>query len=119
MPLLLQVASGGASMPSCSAAIMTRRTARAFGTTFTSNDLCSAHLLGRKKWPMHDCFYNPAGSHFYTTNAFDACFGKAVRIYREHSAFCSDSPNRPDFPNTVLRAGESVQEIISYRLSIR
>lgn len=54
------------------------------------------------------------GVQFYTANFLDGSFaGTSGRTYRQGDAFCletqhfPDSPNRPSFPSTVLRPGET------------
>src|SRR5207244_10646838 len=53
------------------------------------------------------------GVQFYSGNFLDGSLvGKSGQAYREHSGFClepqhfPDSPNKPNFPSTVLRPGE-------------
>ena len=55
----------------------------------------------------------------YTGNWFKGCpEGKSGRVYQDYDAVaiecqhCPDSPNRPDFPSTVLRPGEVMEEAI-------
>ncbi len=50
--------------------------------------------------------------HFYTGNFLDNIKGKKGIIYKKRSGFCletqhfPDAPHHPDFPSTVLKAGE-------------
>jgi len=53
------------------------------------------------------------GLQFYSGNFLDGTLtGKAGAVYRHRYGFCletqhfPDSPNKPDFPSTILRAGE-------------
>ena len=55
----------------------------------------------------------------YTGNWLKGCpQGKSGRAYQDYDAVaiecqhCPDSPNRPDFPTTVLRPGEVLEEAI-------
>ncbi|MTV36735.1 aldose epimerase family protein [Duganella radicis] len=64
------------------------------------------------------------GIQFYSGNFLnDAITGKG-RIYGYRSGFClepqhfPDSPNRPDFPSTILRPGEEYATVMAYRFSI-
>lgn len=66
------------------------------------------------------------GLQFYTGNFLDGTItGKGGRIYQHRGAFCMepqhfpDSPNRPDFPSTVLRPAETYVSRIEYRFSAR
>jgi aldose 1-epimerase len=63
---------------------------------------------------------------FYTGNFLDGTLiGKGGRVYGFRSGFCletqhsPDSPNRPDFPTTVLKAGENYRTTTEYRFSTR
>ncbi len=56
------------------------------------------------------------GVQFYTGNFLDGTIkGKGGRIYQRRSALCletqhfPDSPNKPDFPSTVLKPGQHYQ----------
>lgn len=62
------------------------------------------------------------GVQFYTGNFLDAALaGKGGRIYRQADGLCletqhfPDSPNRPSFPSTVLRPGETFASTTSWR----
>jgi aldose 1-epimerase len=66
------------------------------------------------------------GVQFYTANNLSATLrGKGGKAYSPRSAFCletqhfPDSPNHPDFPSTVLRAGRSFSATTIYRFSAR
>lgn len=66
------------------------------------------------------------GIQFYTGNYLDGTLkGKRGKIYRQHDGFCletqhfPDSPNRPDFPSTVLRPGEVFKSTTGFRFSSR
>lgn len=65
------------------------------------------------------------GVQFYTGNHLDGFAGKGGRVYGVRSGFCMetqhfpDSPNRPDFPDTILRPGESYASTTVYRFSAR
>jgi len=62
----------------------------------------------------------------YTANFLDGSLkGKSGRPYEQRSALCletqhfPDSPNQPDFPNTILRPGEEYASQTIYRFSTR
>jgi aldose 1-epimerase len=66
------------------------------------------------------------GIQFYDGNLLDASItGKGGKVYVKHYGFCletrhfPDSPNRPNFPSTVLRPGEEYQEVTVHRFSTR
>lgn len=64
------------------------------------------------------------GIQFYTANFMDGSLvGKSGRPYGKRHAFCletqhyPDSPNRPTFPSTVLRPGETYRTTTVYRFT--
>jgi len=65
------------------------------------------------------------GLQFYTGNFLDGSLaGKQGTVYGRRCAFClepqhfPDSPNRPEFPTTVLRPGEVYQSTTVYRFQV-
>lgn len=66
------------------------------------------------------------GVQFYTGNHLDdSLAAKGGKPYGKHSGFCletqhyPDSPNRPEFPSTVLRPGEEYNSKTVYTFSVR
>jgi len=66
------------------------------------------------------------GVQFYTANFLDGTLtGKGGIVYARRSALCletqhfPDSPNKPEFPSTVLRPGETYSNTTIYRFSTR
>ena len=63
------------------------------------------------------------GLQFYTANALKGIAGKGGASYGPRSGFCletqhfPDSPNRPDFPSTILGPGELYESTTIYRFS--
>ncbi len=64
------------------------------------------------------------GLQFYSGNFLDGTIhGKAGKAYGYRSAFCletqhfPDSPNKPQFPSTELKPGQTYHQITVYRLS--
>jgi aldose 1-epimerase len=67
---------------------------------------------------------NEPGVQFYSGNILDGTIvGTSGRAYRQGDGFCletqhfPDSPNRPDFPSTVLRPGEEHRSATTFRFS--
>jgi aldose 1-epimerase len=63
---------------------------------------------------------------FYTGNFLDGSLtGKGGITYNQHYGFCleaqhfPDSPNRPSFPNTILRPGEEYSQLTVYKFSVK
>lgn len=68
-----------------------------------------------------ECWTDQPGVQLYTANGLDVPAGKGgIALYR-HQGFCletqhfPDSPNHPDFPSTMLRAGELFESVTEYR----
>ena len=65
------------------------------------------------------------GVQFYSANYLDGLAGKGKVLYQQRSAFCletqhfPDSPNKPEFPSTVLRPGEKYQSTTIYKFSVK
>ncbi|OKL40332.1 aldose epimerase family protein [Pontibacter flavimaris] len=65
------------------------------------------------------------GIQLYTGNFLDGSLtGRDGNTYTRHYAFCletqhfPDSPNQPNFPDTILRPGETYRETTIYKLSV-
>ena len=64
------------------------------------------------------------GVQLYTANGMSNRLGAGGRSYGSQHGLCletqhyPDSPNRPDFPSTVLRPGETYEEITVHRFSV-
>lgn len=66
------------------------------------------------------------GIQLYTANFLNGTLvGKSGRPYRRRSALCletqhfADSPNHPDFPDTILRPGDVYETRTVFRFSVR
>jgi aldose 1-epimerase len=66
------------------------------------------------------------GVQFYTGNFLDGSLkGKDGVVYGKHAGFCletqhfPDSPNQKDFPNTILKPGETYHTTTSYTFGVR
>lgn len=64
------------------------------------------------------------GVQFYTGNFLDGTItGKHGHVYKRRYGFCletqhfPDSPNHPNFPNTILRPGETFHETTAFKFS--
>lgn len=76
-----------------------------------------------------DCYTTQPGVQFYNANFVqsDPCRGqgKGGAEYPFRGAFCletqhfPDSPNRPEFPSALLRAGETCHEVTIYRFGVK
>jgi aldose 1-epimerase len=66
------------------------------------------------------------GIQFYTGNFLDGTItGKGGKVYKQHYGFCletqhfPDSPNKPNFPSTILRPGEEFSSLTVYKFSTK
>ena len=65
------------------------------------------------------------GVQLYTGNFLDGVPGKHGHVYNKRDAFCletehyPDSPNKPNFPSTILRPGEAYQSMTVWKFSTR
>ena len=64
------------------------------------------------------------GVQFYSGNFLDGVAGKDGKTYPYRGGFCleaqhyPDSPNKPEFPSTVLKAGQEYQTTTEYRFGV-
>jgi aldose 1-epimerase len=66
------------------------------------------------------------GLQFYSGNFLDGTItGKGGRVFSKHTGFCletqhfPDSPNKPDFPSTILRPGQTYKTLTIHKFSTR
>ena len=65
------------------------------------------------------------GLQFYTGNFLDGSAKGKGRTFNRRNAFCMetqhypDSPNRPEFPSTTLRPGQTYHTTTVYRFTAR
>jgi aldose 1-epimerase len=66
------------------------------------------------------------GLQFYSGNFLDGTItGKGGRVYIKHAGFCletqhfPDSPNKPNFPSTILRPGDTYKSLTIHKFSTR
>ncbi len=66
------------------------------------------------------------GTQFYTGNFLDGTItGKGGKVYGRRAGFCletqhfPDSPNKPEFPSTILRPGETYEQSTAYTFGTR
>jgi aldose 1-epimerase len=72
-----------------------------------------------------DVFTTQPGVQLYTANGMNFTSKSGTPRYGNHAGLCletqhyPDSPNRPDFPSTLLKPGETYREVTVYRFSVR
>lgn len=71
-----------------------------------------------------EVFTQEPGVQFYSSNYLDGSLTGKNWHYTRYSGFClepqhfPDSPNRPEFPNTILRPGEEYTSLMNYKFSV-
>lgn len=74
---------------------------------------------------MMDVLTTQPGMQFYTANHLNNLKGRGSKLYNRHYGFCCetqhypDSPNKPNFPTTILRPGEEFDSTTIFRFSVR
>ena len=83
-----------------------------------------ARLRDPKSGRVMEVFTTQPGIQFYSGNFLDgSLIGKGGVAYQQYAALCletqhfPDSPNQPNFPSTVLRAGEAYNETTIYKFT--
>jgi aldose 1-epimerase len=83
-----------------------------------------AHVSEPASGRVMEVWSTEPGLQFYSGNFLDGTItGKGGWVYQKHDAFCMepqhypDSPNKPQFPSTELKPGETYQSTIIYRFS--
>jgi len=72
-----------------------------------------------------EVFTDQPGLQFYSGNFLEGIKGKGGITYKARTGFCleaqhfPDSPNRPEFPSTVLRPEEIYKQTTIYKFSIK
>lgn len=85
-----------------------------------SSDAADLHLAARVRDPesgrVMEVHTTEPGVQFYSGNFLDgSLIGKSGNVYEHRSGFCletqhfPDSPNKPEFPSTILRPGETYE----------
>jgi aldose 1-epimerase len=84
----------------------------------------AATLHDLKTGRVMETYTDQPGIQFYAGNFLDASLvGSAGKMYRQGDGICletqhfPDSPNHPDFPSTVLKAGDTYKTTTVYRFS--
>lgn len=90
------------------------------------NQKVAAELYDPASGRLMEVLTDEPGVQLYTANFLNnSLIGKSGRSYQKRSALCLEtqhfpnSPNRPDFPSTILRPGEVYKSQTRYRFSVR
>jgi aldose 1-epimerase len=83
----------------------------------------AARVTDFKSGRVMEVLTTEPGLQFYTGNFLDGTLQGKGKVYARRSAFCMetqhfpDSPNKPNFPSTILKPGEKYQTTTVYRFS--
>jgi aldose 1-epimerase len=97
--------------------VLDKVTPKGLGLAATVCDPASGRVL--------DILTQEPGLQFYSGNFLDGTLQGKGRSYGRRSGFClepqhfPDSPNRPDFPDTMLQPGQEYSSRTIYRFSVR
>ncbi|XP_013379096.1 aldose 1-epimerase [Lingula anatina] len=82
-----------------------------------------AKVEHRASGRVMDVYTEQPGVQLYTGNYLAGISGKGGAIYGQHSALCletqnyPDAVNKPNFPNAILKPGETYRHTTSYKFS--
>lgn len=86
----------------------------------------AARVFEPKSGRVMEVYTTEPGVQLYTSNFMDGTLkGKGGVTYKKHGAFCletqhyPDSPNKPDFPTTVLKPGQTFKSTTIYKFSTK
>lgn len=90
-----------------------------------SNELSLAAKVHHKpSGRLMEMYTTEPAVQFYTGNFLDGCAGKEGKSYGEQYGFCleaqhyPDSPNKPQFPSTVLKPGDTYTQTTIYKFGV-
>ena len=84
----------------------------------------AASAVGDKSGIRLDCYTTNSILHLYTANYVNCKSGKDSTCYGENSGFCfetqgyPDAINHPNFPTTILKAGEQYKQLTVFQFSL-
>lgn len=84
----------------------------------------AARVLEKNSGRVLEVFTQEPGVQFYSGNWMDGSLKGKGWDYTRRTGFClepqhfPDSPNQPQFPNTILRPGEEYTSAMSYKFSV-
>jgi len=85
----------------------------------------AAEVHDPKSGRVMEVWTTEPGLQFYTGNFLDGSLKGKGRVFNRRNAFCMetqhypDSPNKPDFPSTTLRPGQTYHTTTVYRFSAK
>jgi len=85
----------------------------------------AAEVTESKTGRVMEVFTTEPGLQFYTGNFLDGSLKGKGKTYNRRNGFCMetqhypDSPNKPDFPSTTLKPGETYKTTTMYKFSAK
>lgn len=85
----------------------------------------AAEVFDPRSGRVLEVFTTEPGVQLYLANHLSGKVGKSGHVYDQYGAFCletqhyPDSPNKPEFPSTLLRPGETYKSRTVYAFSVR
>jgi len=85
----------------------------------------AARVVEPESGRVMEIYTTQPGIQFYTGNFLDGTVSGGGVDYQKHDGFCletqhfPDSPNKPDFPSTVLKPGETYEQVTIHRFSVQ
>lgn len=85
----------------------------------------AAQVYHKESGRIMEMYTTEPAVQFYTGNFLDGCTGKEGKAYGEQYGFCleaqhyPDSPNKPKFPSTVLRPGDTYTQTTLYKFGVK
>jgi len=91
-----------------------------------AGDSLAAHVEEPTTGRVMEVYTTEPGIQFYTGNFLDGTLkGKGGKVYGHRYALCletqhfPDSPNKPKFPSTTLKPGQTYHSVTSYKFSVK
>jgi len=85
----------------------------------------AARVVEPKSGRVMEVYTTQPGVQLYTSNFLDGTLKAHGVVYQKHHAMCletqhfPDSPNRPEYPSTILRPGQTYHEVTVHRFSVQ
>lgn len=85
----------------------------------------AAEVLEPVSGRILEVFTNTVGMQFYAGNSLNGALGKGGKPMNKRTGFCletqfyPDSPNQPEFPSCIFRAGEEFRATTVFKFSVK
>jgi len=85
----------------------------------------AARVVEPRSGRTMEIYTTQPGIQLYSGNFLDGSLKSAGVVYEKHHGFCletehfPDSPNRPEYPSTILRPGETYHEVTVHKFGVQ